>query len=119
MSEKKKISLPESSRRYFIKRSAAALAGFIIVPRSVLGGNRSDGSRYIAPSDVISLGFIGCGKQGRILSNYFLSTSEIRIAAISEVYKDKSDLMLKTIKANLEKNKLVADDLNCPAKLGP
>jgi len=109
MSEKKKITLAESSRRRFIKRSAAALAGFIIVPRSVLGGNRSDGSRYIAPSDVISLGFIGCGKQGRILSNYFLSTSEIRIAAISEVYKDKSDLMLKTIKANLEKNKLVAN----------
>ena len=109
MSEKKKICLAENSRRYFIKRSAAALAGFIIVPRSVLGGNRSDGSRYIAPSDVISLGFIGCGKQGRILSNYFLSTSEIRIAAISEVYKDKSDLMLKTIKANLEKNKLVAN----------
>ena len=109
MSEKKKISRAESSRRYFIKRSAAALAGFIIVPRSVLGGNRSDGSRYTAPSDVFSLGFIGCGKQGRILSNYFLSTSEVRIAAISEVYKDKSDLMLKTIKANLEKNKLVAN----------
>ena len=83
MSEKKKITPVENSRRYFIKQSAAALAGFIIVPRSVLGGNRPDGSKYIAPSDVISLGFIGCGKQGRILSNYFLGTNEIRIVAIS------------------------------------
>ena len=109
MSGKKKMIPVENSRRYFIKQTAAALAGFIIVPRSVLGGYRPDGYKYIAPSDMISLGFIGCGKQGRILSNYFLSTSEIRIAAISEVYKDKSDLMLKTIKANFEKNKLIAN----------
>lgn len=111
MSEKKKRIPVENGRRYFIKQSAAALAGFIIVPRSVLGGSRPDGSRHIAPSDVISLGFIGCGKQGRILSNYFLGTNEIRIVAISEVYKDKSELMEKTIKSNLEKNKQTSNDI--------
>jgi predicted dehydrogenase len=101
----KKEDPVSNSRRYFVKQSATALAGFIIVPRFVLGGNRTDGSKYIPPSDVISLGFIGCGKQGRILSNYFLGTTEIRILALSEVYKDKSELMLKTIKTNQEKNK--------------
>lgn len=104
MTSKKKEVQPENSRRNFIKQSGAALIGFVIVPRYVLGGHRPDGSKYIPPSDMISLGFIGCGKQGRILSNYFLSTNEIRIIALSEVYKDKSELMQKTIKANQEKN---------------
>src|SRR5688572_26936346 len=110
MSDKNRPTVLENSRRNFIKRSATALGGFIIVPRYMLGGNRSDGSRFIAPSDMISLGFIGCGKQGRILSNYFLSTNEVRILAISEVYKDKTELMLKTIKTNQEKNKESADN---------
>ena len=101
----KKEKPADNSRRHFIKQSATALAGFIIVPRFVLGGNRPDGSKYIPPSDMISLGFIGCGKQGRTLSNYFLSTNEIRILALSEVYNDKRELMLKTIKTNQEKNK--------------
>lgn len=105
MTDKKNSATPGNSRREFIKQSATALAGFIIVPRFVLGGNRPDGSKYITPSDMISLGFIGCGKQGRILSNYFSATNEIRILALSEVYKDKTDLMLKTVKANQEKYK--------------
>ena len=109
MVDKKKETPANNSRRYFIKQSATALAGFIIVPRFVLGGTRPDGTKYIPPSDMISLGFIGCGKQGRILSNPFLSTNEIRILALSEVYKDKTDLMLKTIKANQEKNKQTAN----------
>lgn len=105
MFDKKKIKPVDNSRRYFIKQSATVLAGLVIVPRFVLGGNRPDGTKYISPSDMISLGFIGCGKQGRILSSPFLSTNEIRILALSEVYKDKSELMLKTIKTNQEKNK--------------
>ena len=87
-----------NSRRDFIKKTGTALAGIMIVPRYVLGGKRSDGSFYIPPSDLISLGFIGCGKQARGLSNSFLSTHEIKIAAIAEVYKDKSQLMLGKIK---------------------
>ncbi|HEU5166080.1 MAG TPA: Gfo/Idh/MocA family oxidoreductase [Chitinophagaceae bacterium] len=110
MIDKEKEASVDNSRRYFIKRSATALAGFIIAPRFVLGGNRPDGTKYIPPSDMIALGFIGCGKQGRILSNYFLSTNEIRILALSEVYKDKSELMLKTIKTNQEKNKQPVND---------
>ena len=110
MIDKKKEVPVDNSRRYFIKQSATALAGFIIAPRFVLGGNRPDGTKYIPPSDMIALGFIGCGKQGRILSNYFLSTNEIRILALSEVYKDKSELMLKTIKTNQEKSKQPVND---------
>lgn len=112
MSHKKKQIAAENSRRNFIRQSATALTGFIIVPRFVLGGHDPAGSKYIAPSDLINLGFIGCGKQGRILSNYFLGTKEIRIAAISEVYKDKTELMLKTVKTNQEKyDQAISNDI--------
>ena len=110
MTDKKKKTIADNSRRKFLKYSATALAGYMIVPRFILGGIRNDGSKFIPPSDMINLGFIGCGKQGKILSNYFLTTKEIRIAAISEVYNAKTELMLKTIKTNAEKNGLPAND---------
>lgn len=100
----KKEKTTTKGRRDFIKQSALALTGIMIVPRFVLGGHNVNGIQYLAPSDLISLGFIGCGKQGRGLSNSFLNTNEIRIAAISEVYKDKAQLMLERIKATYEKN---------------
>lgn len=92
------------NRRDFVGKAATALAGITILPRYVLGGTRPDGSRYIAPSDIISLGFIGTGKQGKGLINSFLGTNESRIVAISEVYKAKAQLALERIKTNYEKN---------------
>jgi predicted dehydrogenase len=100
----KKEKLITNGRREFLKQTALALTGIMIVPRFVLGGKGVDGTRYLAPSDIISLGFIGCGKQGRGLSNAFLNTNEIRIAALSEVYQDKTKLMLDQIKSTYEKN---------------
>ena len=82
------------SRREFVGKAASALAGFTIVPRFVLGGTRPDGTKYIAPSDVISLGFIGTGKQGRGLTTSFLSTNEVRIVALSQAYQAKAQLTL-------------------------
>ncbi len=99
MQEKQAIN-----RRDFVGKAATALAAFTIVPRFVLGGKRPDGSKYLAPSDVISLGFIGTGKQGRGLTTSFLGTNEARIVAISEVYKAKAQLTLDRIKTHYEKN---------------
>jgi len=48
------------NRRNFLKSGTFAMAGLTIIPRSVLGGNH-----YVAPSDQINLGLIGCGAQGR------------------------------------------------------
>lgn len=92
------------NRRDFVGKAASALAGIMIVPRHVLGGTRPDGSKYIAPSDIISLGFIGTGKQGRGLTTSFLSTNEARIVALAEVYKAKAQLTLDRIKTHYEKN---------------
>ncbi|MEZ4902936.1 MAG: Gfo/Idh/MocA family oxidoreductase [Spirosomataceae bacterium] len=91
------------SRRNFIGQASTALS-FMIVPRFVLGGKRPDGTKYLSPSDVISLGFIGTGKQGRGLTNSFLSTNEARIVALSEVYQAKAQLTLDRINAYYEIN---------------
>jgi predicted dehydrogenase len=92
------------NRRDFLSKATAAAAGFMIVPRFVLGGKKPDGSRYLAPSDVISLGFIGTGKQGKGLASTFLDTKEVRIVAISEVYKAKAELAKERIKTFYDKN---------------
>ncbi|RYF66082.1 MAG: gfo/Idh/MocA family oxidoreductase, partial [Cytophagaceae bacterium] len=92
------------SRRDFVGKTAAVVAGFMIVPRFVLGGKRPDGTKYLAPSDIISLGFIGTGKQAKSLSTSFLGTNEARIVAVSEVYKAKAGAFLDRVKAHYEKN---------------
>lgn len=86
------------SRRAFVGNTAKALVGFMILPRHVLGGKSQTGLLYTAPSDMINLGLIGGGKQGKILSSYFLKTEQVRFVALSEVYNAKADLTLKQIK---------------------
>jgi len=100
----KKEKTNSVSRRDFMTNSAKVLAGFMIVPRYVLGGKSQAGVLYTAPSDMINLGLIGGGKQGKILSGYFLKTEQIRFTALSEVYKAKADLTLEKIKAEYAKN---------------
>ncbi len=84
--------------------TAKALAGFMIIPRHVLGGKSPSGLLYTAPSDIITLGFIGTGKQGRGLTTSFLGTGEARIVALSEVYKAKAALTIDKMRAHYEKN---------------
>jgi hypothetical protein len=92
------------NRRRFLTQAAVAIGGFMIVPRHVLGGKNTLGELYRAPSDIINLGFIGTGKQSKGLANSFLTTNEVRINAISEVYTAKAVQMLERIKIVYEKN---------------
>src|ERR1700761_3194207 len=71
------------SRRKFIEKTAV-LSTFMIVPRFVLGGKG-----YTAPSDLITLGFIGAGKQATGLKQYFLDTHEAKIVAVADVFGAK------------------------------
>lgn len=68
------------SRKEFIKRSGIAFGTFSIVPSVVLGGKY-----HIAPSDKITMGFIGCGKQSPGLSGDFLRLPEVQMVAASDV----------------------------------
>ena len=77
------------SRRNFIK-NAAVVSSFFIVPRHVLGG-----TGYIPPSDKITLGFIGTGKQSGGLQRRFFNLQETQIVAASDVYAAKLDRFVK------------------------
>jgi len=100
----KKEKASSITRRNFVGTSAKALTAFLIIPRFVLGGKKPDGSSYIPPSDMINLGFIGTGKQGRGLTGAFLKTGAVRIVALSEVYKDKAQLTIDSMKELYSKN---------------
>ncbi len=79
------------SRRKFLG-NAVALSAFFIVPRHVLGGKG-----FIPPSDMITLGFIGAGRQAISLQRSFLNTSEAKIIAACDVYKTKLDSFTKQV----------------------
>jgi predicted dehydrogenase len=72
------------TRRNFAGNALKASLAFTIVPRFVLGKG------YTAPSDKITLGFIGTGKQGRGLLNRF--APKAMILAGSDVDSLKLDL---------------------------
>jgi predicted dehydrogenase len=91
-------------RRKFIKQAGITALGFWILPRHVLGGVAANGKKFLAPSDTINLGFIGGGKQGKILSNSFIGTGEIKIVALTEVYEAKANLFKEKLKEYISKN---------------
>lgn len=68
---KKETPIPSKSRRQFVKTGFQAAIAFTIVPRFVLGGKG-----YLPPSDRITLGFIGTGKQSKSLVNSFKSIAQ-------------------------------------------
>jgi predicted dehydrogenase len=66
------------------------LAAFTIVPAYVLGGKK-----YVAPSDKINLGLIGCGKQSHWLAEVFMKNDNCRLIAFSDVDSQKLDALKK------------------------
>jgi predicted dehydrogenase len=106
MTEEKKDS-GANSRRNFIKTTALAAAGFMIVPRHVLGGKG-----FLAPSDRLMVAAVGVGGKGQsnIANIYKGGKSEIaflcdvddRSAAVSvknfpkaKYYKDYREMLDK------------------------
>jgi predicted dehydrogenase len=75
----------KTSRRKFI-RTASKIAVFSLVPRVVIGGRG-----YVPPSDQITIGFIGTGKQSRGLSGGFIPLDNVRIIANADVDQQKKD----------------------------
>lgn len=71
------------SRKHFIGSSLMAAAGLSIVPSSVLGGAK------VAPSDKLTLGFIGTGRLSPYLATSFLELGNVDIVAAADVYKAK------------------------------
>ena len=69
-------------RRKFIGGISSAALALTIVPRHVLGG-----AGFIAPSDKITLAYIGCGTQGLRELLPLLSIPELQIVAVCDPQK--------------------------------
>lgn len=66
-------------RRKFVGLASTAAVGFTIVPRHVIGGRN-----YIAPSDKITLAYIGMGTQGIREMLPLLTVPEIQVVAVCD-----------------------------------
>ncbi|MEO7216020.1 Gfo/Idh/MocA family oxidoreductase [Mucilaginibacter sp.] len=81
MTEKKEETpAAGASRRDFIKNTSLAAAGFMIVPRFVLGGKG-----YTAPSDMLNVAGVGAGGKGESDIANFAKSGKANIAYLCDV----------------------------------
>lgn len=71
------------NRRQFVEMTAASAIAFTILPRHVLGGKN-----YIAPSDKITLAYIGVGTQGTRELLPMLQVPQIQVVAVCDPNKE-------------------------------
>ena len=76
----------EINRREFLASAAAGVAAFSIVPRHVLGG-----PGHVAPSDKITMAYIGCGTQGIRELLRWVAVPEVQITAVCDPVKDATN----------------------------
>src|SRR6266853_6057102 len=87
------------SRRQFLKRSTTAVASAIaapyIIPASALGRNG-----LVAPSERITMGFIGVGTQGgghllggawTYVAGGYAGRKEVQVLAVCDVWRDRRE----------------------------
>jgi predicted dehydrogenase len=74
-----------ATRRDFIKTASVAAAGFMIVPRHVLGGKG-----FTAPSDKLSIASVGVGGKGFSDISYFSKTGKAEIEFLCDVDDDRA-----------------------------
>jgi predicted dehydrogenase len=105
----KKNKMPRSglSRRKFIHCTAAAVAGFNLVPRHVLGG-----PRFVPPSEKINLAIVGCGGQGQTNLRALFNHPDVQVIAVADpiefqdlhAFYYNSDAGRLPVKAEIEKH---------------
>ena len=74
------------NRREFIGSATAASLAFTIVPRNVLGG-----PDFVAPSDKLTLGYIGCGTQGMREMTDLIANPKVQIVAVCDPNKKSTN----------------------------
>jgi hypothetical protein len=80
------MSSSEVDRRRFLEKAAGAVATFTILPRHVLGG-----PQFVAPSDKVTLAYIGLGTQGIRELMELLPSNDIQVVAVCDPNKDSND----------------------------
>lgn len=90
MMEEKDNTGSGNSRRNFIKTTALAAAGFMIVPRHVLGGKG-----FLAPSDRLLVAGIGAGGKGQSNLNNIYKGGKADIAFLCDVDDRRAAISVK------------------------
>src|SRR5580765_1347255 len=92
-------------RRRFLEAAATTAIGFTILPRHVLGGKN-----HIAPSDKITLAYIGCGTQGIRELLPILNNPSFQVIAVVDPNRDAvgyrdwgKTYLLNEIRTNIKK----------------
>jgi predicted dehydrogenase len=80
MGKECEIDMKNRTRRSFLKHTALAGAALAIVPSRVLGAD--------APSNKITMAFIGTGNNGTNWLHQFLRDSRVRVVAVCDVNKE-------------------------------
>ena len=88
------------SRRSFLKKAGAGIAGFTLLPRHVFGAMGGD-KRFVAPSDQLTRGIIGVGGIG-MSSLHFASDEKCRLVAVCDVDKNHLDHALEAGKSRFD-----------------
>jgi hypothetical protein len=70
------------NRREFIGSAATASLALTVIPRQVLGG-----PGYVAPSDKLTIGYIGCGTQGLREMASLITNPKLQIVAVCDANK--------------------------------
>jgi predicted dehydrogenase len=79
MSDQPSFESKKPSRRKFLRDSSLAVAGFMIVPRHVLGRG------YVAPSDKLVIASVGAGGKGESDIANFYASGKANIAYLCDV----------------------------------
>lgn len=84
------------SRRSFLASAAAASAGPLLWPRT---------AKALAPSDKLTLGFIGVGTMGRGHLNSFLGRNTVEVVAVCDVVAERLDSAAETVEKKYAERK--------------
>ena len=87
----KKIKM-KNSRRKFIKNSLTSMAAITVVPRYVMGGKG-----FVAPSDKVNIGIVGCGGQSLFSINELFKLDDVQLTTIADPAEYwKNDVVYRT-----------------------
>ena len=100
----------KKSRREFLGAAAAA-AGWMIVPRRVLGG-----ANFVPPSEKVNVALVGAGGQGRTNTRALFRQADAQVIAVADpIEQQNMDAFYyrglagrKPVRAEIEKRELDA-----------
>ncbi len=99
----------ENSRRKFLKQTATTGLGILILPSYVLGRGGS-----VPPSDRITVGFIGCGKQsGGLGKRLMTDTQGVQMVAACDVETTKTQRFQNMVNEHYANANQVLDYKGC------